>query len=326
MTTFQSLFPTIAELMQYAPGVETSNSVDDYAPSGAIAIKKITSIIPTSLLDKISTPSTEEEATPAPSSSSESATVPGSFAAGQSPLLSALKQAVANATLAQHLVFDSVRRRKSGTDVYKYEIEAMRRSYTESYLAAMDTLLSLLADDEDFLSSRFGKLLSSCQIKTCEQMDTIYPIDLSYLFFYRTLPLQRESLSERLAPYYQKLTPSSEEEATVPGSFAAGQSPHLATLDLALVKSTIAKALRRFDIMELPATMRNLLDDSTASRSGKDERTAALDLALQLEADVNTLLDSLDAVLSASTSPTYPNLQSPTTTYNDPSDLIYIMP
>lgn len=304
MTTFQSLFPTIAELMQYAPGVETSNSVDDYAPSGAIAIKKITSIIPASLLDKISTPSEEE-----------------------SPLLTALKQAVANATLAQHLVFDSVRRRKSGTDVYKYEIEAMRRSYTESYLAAMDTLLSLLADDEDFLSSRFGKLLSSCQIKTCEQMDTIYPIDLSYLFFYRTLPLQRESLSERLAPYYQKLTLQSPTPTYTPlQSPTSSPSPHLATLDLALVKSTIAKALRRFDIMELPATMRNLLDDSTASRSGKDERTAALDLALQLEADVNTLLDSLDAVLSASTSPTYPNLQSPTTTYNDPSDLIYIMP
>ena len=297
MTTFHSLFPTIADLMQYAPGVETSNSVDDYAPSGAIAIKKITSIIPASLLDKISTPtpSTEEEAT-----------VPGSFAAGQSPLLSALKQAVANATLAQHLVFDSVRRRKSGTDVYKYEIEAMRRSYTESYLAAMDTLLSLLADDEDFLSSRFGQLLSSCQIKTCEQMDTIYPIDLSYLFFYRTLPLQRESLSERLAPYYEKLP----------------DSPHLATLDLALVKSTIAKALRRFDIMELPATMRNLLDDSTASRSGKDERTAALDLALQLEADVNTLLDSLDVVLADN--PTN-DFTSPSS-YNDPSDIIIMAP
>ena len=288
-TTFQSLFPTIADLMQYAPGVETSNSVDDYAPSGAIAIKKITSIIPATILDKI-------------------ATVPGSSAAGQpSPsLLAALKQAVANATLAQHLVFDSVRRRKSGTDVYKYEIEAMRRSYIESYLAAMDTLLSLLADDEDFLSSRFGQLLTSCQIKTCEQMDTIYPIDLSYLFFYRTLPLQRESLSERLAPYYEKLL----------------DSPHLATLDLALVKSTIAKALRRFDIMELPATMRNLLDDSTASRSGKDERTAALDLALQLEADVNTLLDSLDVVLADT--PTY-DFTSPSS-YNNPSDIIIMAP
>ena len=288
-TTFQSLFPTIADLMQYAPGVETSNSVDDYAPSGAIAIKKITSIIPATILDKI-------------------ATVPDNSAAGQpSPsLLAALKQAVANATLAQHLVFDSVRRRKSGTDVYKYEIEAMRRSYIESYLAAMDTLLSLLADDEDFLSSRFGQLLSSCQIKTCEQMDTIYPIDRSYLFFYRTLPLQRESRSERLAPYNEKLL----------------DSPHLATLDLALVKSTIAKALRRFDIMELPATMRNLLDDSTASRSGKDERTAALDLALQIEADVNTLLDSLDVVLADT--PTN-DFTSPSS-YNDPSDIIIMAP
>ena len=289
MTTFQSLFPTIADLMQYAPGVETSNSVDDYAPSGAIAIKKITSIIPATILDKI-------------------ATVPDSSADGQtSPsLLAALKQAVANATLAQHLVFDSVNRRKSGTDVYKYEIEAMRRSYTESYLAAMDTLLSLLADDEDFLSSRFGQLLSSCKIKTCEQMDTIYPIDLSYLFFYRSLPLQRESLSERLAPYYEKLS----------------SSAHLATLDLALAKSTIAKALRRFDIMELPSTMRNLLDDSTASRSGKDERTAALDLALQLEADVNTLLDSLDVVLADTPTNDY---VSPSA-YNDPSDLIIMAP
>ena len=68
--------------------------------------------------------------------------------------------------------------------------------------------------------------------------------------------------------------------------------------------------------------MRNLLDDSTASRSGKDERTAALDLALQLEADVNTLLDSLDVVLADTPTNDY---VSPSA-YNDPSDLIIMAP
>lgn len=68
--------------------------------------------------------------------------------------------------------------------------------------------------------------------------------------------------------------------------------------------------------------MRNLLDDSTASRSGKDERAAALDLALQLEADVNTLLDSLDVVLADTPTNDYTSNSA----YNDPSDLIIMAP
>lgn len=279
-TTFKTLFPDIETLMLYTAGVETSNSIGDYAPSGALALKKVTGIIPAELVDKIA-------------------------GSGENPKSDALKQAAANATMAQHLVFDSVRRRKSGTDVYKYEIESMRRSYTESYLAAMDTLLSLIADDEDFTASRFGTLLAQCRIKTCEEFDAIFPIDLSHLFFFRTLPLQRESISERLGTYYAKLP-----------------EQHLDTLNLALVKSTVAKALRRFDIMEVPATMRNLLDDCTASRNGKDEREAAKELASRLEADVDALLDSLDVILEETPDNDYMSMSA----YNDPNDLIIMAP
>ena len=63
--------------------------------------------------------------------------------------------------------------------------------------------------------------------------DMIYPIDASYLFFFRTVPLQKETLDEQLAAYFEKLTEDN--------------APRVRPmLRLALVKKTIAKSLRRF--------------------------------------------------------------------------------
>ncbi|MDR3119655.1 MAG: hypothetical protein LBU44_09645 [Mediterranea sp.] len=57
---------------------------------------------------------------------------------------------MANLTLAKQLIFDVINRRKSDIDIYKYELEAMRRAYIENYFNAMDTLIQLLnASDEE---------------------------------------------------------------------------------------------------------------------------------------------------------------------------------
>ena len=98
--------------------------------------------------------------------------------------------------------------------------------------------------------------------------------------------------------------------------------PPLPQLNLALAKLTIAKALRRFDIAEFPATIRNLFSDSKESRTARDERTDAHRLALDLEAEVNSILDNIDMVINDYSTPNY---CSPSA-YNTPDDLIIMAP
>ena len=98
--------------------------------------------------------------------------------------------------------------------------------------------------------------------------------------------MRKETLDERLSVYFEK---TCDDRIT-------------AMLRLALAKKTTAKALRRFDILEFPPTIRNLFDDSTASRNGKDEHDNALALADRLDAEADHLLENVDMLLDGETS------------------------
>ena len=294
----KTLFQSLADFTAYAQCVDTSNTLDDLAPSAKIARKAIEAMITAPVLNAI-------------------------LASEDEDLLEALRSAVANRTMALHVSFDSVNRRRSGgTDTYKYELEQMQRNYTQGYYAAMDDLLRLLdavidADDVSspaalWQNSRYGRLLSVCRIRRTEDFDAIYPIDLSYHFFYRTVPLQVEVLSTRLESYYTRTD----------GDGDADKPDILPQLNLALAKLTIAKALRRFDIKEFPDTIRNLFGDSGESRTAKDERADSARLADELEAEVNALVESVDMVINDYQNNDY---CSPSA-YNDPDDKIIIAP
>lgn len=271
MNILLDLFDSLSNFSEYTQGVESSNSLDDLQSSGRTAKKRVESVISASVYSAIVSSNNDD-------------------------LLDSLRYAVANMTLSVQLVFDTINRRKAGTDVYKYELEQMRRAYTENYFNAMDSLINMLTstvpDEGDtespaakWRNARYFKLLDSCRIKSADDFDTVYPIDLSYLFFFRTVPLQKETLDERLSVYYDK----TDDERI------------LAMLNLALAKKTIAKALRRFDILEFPPTIRNLFDDNTASRSGKDEHSSALALADRLDAEADQLLENVDMLLDGDT-------------------------
>lgn len=271
MNVLSELFDSLASFAEYAPGLETNNSLDDLQSSGRTAKKRVESVISGPVYASI-------------------------IASEDDTLLDALRSAVANMTLSVQLVFDTINRRKADVDVYKYELEGMRRSYTENYFNAMDTLISTLmsSDPEEndnsspaalWRNARYFKLLDSCRIKSADEFDTIYPIDLSYLFFFRTVPLQKETLDERLSVYFDK----TDDERII------------AMLHLVLAKKTIAKALRRFEILEFPPTIRNLFDDNTASRNGKDEHDNALVLADRLDAEADQLLENVDMLLNGDT-------------------------
>lgn len=290
------IFKDFGTFSKYAPGVETNMDLNDLLSSGVTARKRVETIITAKVFDAI-------------------------VASPDDTLAESLRSAVANMTMASQLIFDSINRRKNHVDVYKYEIEGMKRSYMDNYYNAMDSIIQQLMSidtNSDVTSSpaalwrksRYYKIIDGCKIRTADEFDSIYPIDLSYFFFFRLLPLQKETLDERLSAYYDRITTENHDHI---GSILA----------LALAKKTIAKSLRRFDILEFPPTIRNLFDDSHTSRSGKDEHDACLTLADRLDFEAEELIANADTLLSTNASTQ--NFCS-NSTYNRPDDKIIILP
>lgn len=289
------IFKDFGTFSKYAPGVETNMDLNDLLSSGITARKRVETIITAEVFNAI-------------------------VGNPDDVLIEALRSAIANMTMASQLIFDSIKRRKNQVDVYKYEIEGMKRSYMDNYYNAMDSiiqrLMSVEINSEDSSSpaaiwrkSRFYKIIDVCKIRSTEEFDAVYPIDLSYFFFFRILPLQKETLDERLSAYYDRLTDDNRERIEP-------------ILTLALVKKTVAKSLRRFDILEFPPTIRNLFDDSHASRSGKDEHDAALDLADRLDLEAEELIANADTLLATDASVDFCSNSA----YNRPDDKIIMLP
>ena len=301
------LFGTYAQFCKAAPGADTSADFDSLQGSAVTARKRIVAIIGSNTFDDIVAIEGDDDF-----------------------LKDTLRIAMANITLATQIVFDAVNRRKNDINVYKYEFEGMKRSYMENFYSAMDSLILELTsneptDESDEKGSPYGdwrktscyKLLSNCKVNTANEFDSIYPIDLSYLFFFRCIPLQKEVLDEGIGVYFDRL-----EEGGENADFAKLGLKVLPMLKLALVKKTVAKALRRFDILEFPATIRNLFEDSNTSRSGSDESSRAINLAMQLEGEVEDLLHNIDLLLDADQGNDYLSFSAD----NLPDDSMYLMP
>lgn len=291
MNILVDIFKNFSTFSLYAPGVETNMDLNDLRSSGLTARKRIETVVSRAVFEEL----LKEE--------------------DNSPLMEALRAAMANMTMANQIIFDSVNRRKSEVNVYKYELEAMKRSYMENYCNAIDTLVQLLSEPTEgeiaelWRKTPYFPILERCEIKTMDQMDAIYPIDASYLYFFRTVPLQKETLDEVMSIYFEKLTDDNRERIRP-------------ILLLALVKKTIAKSLRRFDILEFPSTIRNLFDDSHAVRSGKDESSAIFALADRLDREAEELLSNADTLLSSETVSDFCSNSA----YNNPDDNIIMLP
>ena len=278
------LFSSYAQFCNCAPGADTSSDFDSLQGSAVVASKRVVAIIGGSTFSDIVAIQEEE-----------------------SCIKDFLRTAMANLTLATQIIFDAVNRRKNDINLYKYELEGMKRSYMENYFNAMDSLISELSEEivsdetadirlvmEDWRKTNYYKMLSKLKVDTADEFDEIYPIDLSYLFFFRCVPLQKEVLDESIGAYFDRLEKGGEDQ-----TFAEFAQKALPMLKRALVKKTVAKALRRFDILEFPATIRNLFDDNTSTRQGSDEASRALQLATQLDGEVEDLLHNVDMLLDA---------------------------
>lgn len=223
-----------------------------------------------------------------------------------------MRTAVANLTLAKQVVFDAINRRKQEIDIYKHEQESMRRAYIENYYNSMDSLVQELekSDIESWKETRYKKILESLRIKTAPEFDELYPIDGSYLFFFRIIPFQREALEDYMNGYYSRVSEEDENKNSI-----------YRKLDRCLAMYTVAKSLRQFDIIEFPSTIRSLFDDSTASRTGSEEQNRILTLSEQLKNEADQLLRDIDTILSNSEGGNVSTEES----YLLPSDKFYFM-
>lgn len=284
MSILSDLFPSINSFGKYVPYLEANTSFDDLNASALPASKQIKIIITSDIYATISAEAETSEKR------------------------ESLRGALANLTMSKQISFDVITRRKQNIETYKYEVEQMKRDLMQGYFNAMDTLISLLDKENStaWQATEYCKKLKLLQIQTTEDFDSIYPIDLSYLFFFRCIPWQKEVLDEKLGGLFSR---------------AEGHESEIPLLKRALCKYTIAKALRRFDILQFPEVIRGLFLDAKPSRTGESEQTQILRLSDQLTAEADQLVSAVELTLTESDQTDIIS----TTSFNRPSDKIYVM-
>lgn len=281
MNVLEQLYTDVAQFREYSPYTESNISFSDLSSSALSAVKQVVSMLSKPIYDSLMKNDDEKK--------------------------DALRCAVANLTLAKQLVFNVLSLRKADVDVYKSEQEQMKRAYRDNYFNSMDTLLQLLDSDEEWKKTDTYQRMNQLQLKTVAEFDRVYPIDNSYLYFFRCIPIQQEALDDYAGSYYDRLK---KDDATTRRK-----------LDRTLAKLVVAISLRRFDILEFPATIRNLFEDAKVNRYGTQEQQRMITLADELFAQALESLSSIDLILSGEQTTDIVTQ----TSFNEPTDKIYLM-
>ena len=288
MNAINELFQTVAEFRKFVPGISANIEFSELNSSAISARKQIRNIITGELWDQIRDERDETD-----------------------DARYYLCNAFGNLIMHKSLIFDIISKRTSeSVDIYKQEYESMRRQYIDNYYNSMDSLIQELTENGAYSAlweeTRDYKLLSELEIKGTDEFNSYYGIDMSYLFFFRTIPLQREILLDGLGDLFTSVT--LRDDLT-------------SKLKLALSHLVVALALSRFDIIELPATIRSLFDDQKTTRSGSDEQNRVLRLSEDLRNNAKSIISAVELAI---TEPDDSNLVTDTT-FNESDDKIYLM-
>lgn len=285
MNAINDLFQTVAEFRKFVPGISANIEFSELNSSAISARKQIRSVITGELWDQIKDETDDARYY--------------------------LCNAFGNLIMHKSLIFDIISKRTAeSVDIYKQEYESMRRQYIDNYYNAMDSLIQELTENEAYSAlweeTREYKLLSELEIKGTAEFNSYYGIDMSYLFFFRTIPLQREILLDGLGDLFTSVT--LRDDLT-------------SKLKLALSHLVVALALSRFDIIELPSTIRSLFDDQKTTRSGSDEQNRVLRLSEDLRNNAKSIISAVELAI---TEPDESNLVTDTS-FNESDDKIYLM-
>lgn len=268
---------TVETLREYAPGVDGALQENTVKPYLRPAHKTVAMVIGIEIFNRVA-------------------------GMEDTPLLDALRSAVANRIMYDYKLFETIRKRQTEqADTYKYELQAMQDTYLGYYYDALDSLIRGLNETTDIPEWRQTpaySVLTSLLIRNADEFQEFYGIDSSDYFFWSSVFLQRRVMDDYLTGID---LPTLEQEMLrrVKGT--------VATL-------TVAFALRQFDISMLPRPLRYPTQEG-ASRSGTSEQEAMYKLSEELmaqgEAALNRIVFDLNRPEPGTDLPSETNLNKP---------------
>ncbi len=203
-----------------------------------------------------------------------------------------LQGALANQAAVIFYVMDAKEHNREDNKIYRYQEDQQKNIFRDNASAEMGQLLTLMdANIAVFTHWVNTSLYITRQeqiIRSHREFGKYYFIDDSAYFFSRVVFLMKEVTEDKIAP--------------VIGEFAdLDAGTDAAIIDQAkktLAYLTMAMALRRFDFMELPKTIRNNVAETIRTiRTGGTEGAAVLRVADEIEGKGTIYLQALDRMM-----------------------------
>jgi hypothetical protein len=266
MTSILTLaFANPAEFMQAVPGIEANTTFESLNASAVAAKKDMVALLTLDVWTEAVSDDDNKQL---------------------------LQIAWANLTMYKHVIFTVMKARMTNDkQIYKPEREEMRRQYIDNYYSAMDSLIEAVSSSDAWKQTNYYKLQDKLIIKTIADFESYYPIDNSYLFFYRTMAIQRRTLiAEGFDQSY---------------SMIANRDDLKDKMNTAFVLYVVSLAAAQFDPIALPPTIRDMISDNNSSGGSIDKEAKTRDLAASLAKQSMDIVRSIETALSTPTSDSF---------------------
>ena len=258
---FTDLFIDIADFRKYADGLDADTSYHQISASIRSAGKEVMNIISQPVYAAVS--SLDE------------------LSEGKRYL----KAAVANGALYRYQIFASVKKNNTDARLYKYQHEEIKEHHIAAYWLAMDDLLDWLDENPDageYSSSDIYMERQSLPVKNAREFNRYYGIDNSSYFFSKVLFLIRSIWKNRIRPMLPDGWEKNEDLSDL--------------VKRSLCYQVIAEAVMKFDVTELPRSIRYDFNHEYTKGSQMQDREK---LYANLMADVGVWTDAIGSLVKA---------------------------
>ena len=258
---FTDLFIDIADFRKYADGLDADTSYHQISASIRSAGKEVMNIISQPVYAAVS--SLDE------------------LSEGKRYL----KAAVANGALYRYQIFASVKKNNTDARLYKYQHEEIKEHHIAAYWLAMDDLLDWLDENPDtgeYSSSDIYRERQSLPVKNAREFNCYYGIDNSSYFFSKVLFLIRSIWKNRIRPMLPDGWEKNEDLSDL--------------VKRSLCYQVIAEAVMKFDVTELPRSIRYDFNHEYTKGSQMQDREK---LYANLMADVGVWTDAIGSLVKA---------------------------
>lgn len=215
-----ALFKDIADFRKYCDGLQADTEYRQLLPSIRSTASAISQIIGERTLLAISELDNDSEG------------------------LDLLKTAIATGTLYRYQIFDAIKKNGSDASLYKYQFEEIKEHHISAHWLAMDCLLTWLdknASTGSYNESKTYRERQELPVKNAEEFDYYYGIDRSAYFFSKVQFLIRSVWQHKIKPMISGLELDEELQDMI---------------NRCLCYQVIAEAVMKFDVTELPRSIR----------------------------------------------------------------------